>query len=265
MSKIAEAVALIKSICADDRHGYDQLNRWGPDYDCSSLVITVWEKVGVKVKSAGASYTGNMKSTFLQCGFEDVTADIALPAGAGLEPGDVLLNQAHHTAMVIGGGMIAHASLNEKGGITGGVTGDQTGREICTRSYYNYPWDCVLRYKETSKNTPQTETNRDGVYTVRQGDTLWAIAAKTLGDGNRYREIMKENGLVSIFIYPGQRLKIPDVEYKADGTYTVKPGDTLSAIALAKLGKASRYVEIKKLNGLTTDTIYPGQVLKMPD
>lgn len=47
-------------------------------------------------------------------------------------------------------------------------------------------------------------------------------------------------------------------------TYTVKKGDTLWGIAAAKLGNGSRYPEIKKLNGLTSDTIVTGQVLKIP-
>ena len=41
---------------------------------------------------------------------------------------------------------LVQASINEYGTVTGGQTGDQTGREIYTRGYYNYPWDCVLRY-----------------------------------------------------------------------------------------------------------------------
>lgn len=28
---------------------------------------------------------------------------------------------------------------------TGGATGDQTGKEIYVRNYYNYPWNYVLR------------------------------------------------------------------------------------------------------------------------
>lgn len=48
-------------------------------------------------------------------------------------------------------------------------------------------------------------------------------------------------------------------------TYTVKPNDTLWGIAESKLGSGSRYSEIKKLNNLTGNTIYVGQVLKLPN
>jgi GH25 family lysozyme M1 (1,4-beta-N-acetylmuramidase) len=47
-------------------------------------------------------------------------------------------------------------------------------------------------------------------------------------------------------------------------TYTVQKGDTLWSIAQELLGAGSKYTEIKALNGLTGDTIYPGQVLKIP-
>lgn len=48
-------------------------------------------------------------------------------------------------------------------------------------------------------------------------------------------------------------------------TYTVKKGDSLWAIAAKQLGNGSRYKEIKSLNGLTSDTIHAGQVLKLPN
>ncbi|MFF3014921.1 peptidoglycan DD-metalloendopeptidase family protein [Streptomyces sp. NPDC057939] len=52
---------------------------------------------------------------------------------------------------------------------------------------------------------------------------------------------------------------------KAPAAYTVKAGDTLSGIALAKLGNAGRYPEIARLNGITDpDRIGVGQKLKLP-
>ena len=46
--------------------------------------------------------------------------------------------------------------------------------------------------------------------------------------------------------------------------YTVQRGDSLWQIARRELGKPKRYKEIMKLNGLKTDLIKPGQVLKIP-
>jgi hypothetical protein len=41
---------------------------------------------------------------------------------------------------------IVHSSIDERGKASGGAAGDQTGREVCTRTYYNKPWGMVLRY-----------------------------------------------------------------------------------------------------------------------
>ena len=156
MSATEKAITQMEAWSADNSHGYDQANRWGPDYDCSSAVISAWELAGVPVKTNGATYTGNMRGVLLRCGFEDVTAGVDLATGAGLQRGDVLLNIQHHTAMYCGNGMEVEASINENGGVTGGMTGDQTGREFLVRPYRNYPWDCVLRYTGgVSVSTPE--------------------------------------------------------------------------------------------------------------
>lgn len=159
---IEKAVTWALKIAQDPAHGYDQTRRWGPDYDCSSLMISAWQQAGVPVKDAGATYTGNMLRAFLRCGFEDVTAEVNLTTGAGLQRGDVLLNTQHHTAMSIGGGQIVHASINESGRATGGKSGDQTGREICVRSYYKYSkgWDKVLRYVGSGKKEEMTQVKQ---------------------------------------------------------------------------------------------------------
>lgn len=162
---IERAASWMEALACDDSHGYDQAQRWGErgDYDCSSAVITAWEKAGVPVKHEGASFTGNMRAAFLRCGFREITGMINLDNGAGLQRGDVLLNIRHHTAMFVGSGQMAEASINEASGITGGQPGDQTGREIriCPYRVYSQGWDCVLRY-EGSGGNPQ-EVPADGV------------------------------------------------------------------------------------------------------
>ena len=139
---ISKAVEWMLAIAADNRHGYSQADRWGPDYDCSSFVISAWEQAGVPVKTAGATYTGNMYAVFTSSGFQDVTASCDLTTGAGLQYGDVLLNHARHTATYIGNGQLVHARSSEGNSIQG----DQSGNEIRVQPYYNGPWDCVLRY-----------------------------------------------------------------------------------------------------------------------
>lgn len=161
---IEAAVKWAIAIANDNSHGYDQGNRWGPDYDCSSLLITAWQQAGIKVKDAGASYTGNMYAAFLKCGFEDVTSLVSLTSGEGIKRGDVLLKPGSHTAMSIGNGQIVQASHNENGGITGGQSGDQTGKEIWCTSYYNFPWSCVLRLPGGSGSSGEITSS---VYIVR--------------------------------------------------------------------------------------------------
>lgn len=140
---IQDAVTWARRMAADDSHGYDQTNRWGLDYDCSSFVISAYKAAGVPLE---CTYTGDMRGDMLRRGFSDVTASVNLLTGAGVQEGDVLLNYARHTALALGNGRIVQASINERGTATGGTPGDQTGREIYERDYYNYPWDCVLRY-----------------------------------------------------------------------------------------------------------------------
>lgn len=61
---------------------------------------------------------------------------------------------------------------------------------------------------EAASETPQKTT-----YTVKSGDSLWAIAKKLLGNGARYTEIYELNksiiGSNPNLIYPGQTFTIP--------------------------------------------------------
>lgn len=152
MTAIDKYIAYMTELVTNPKHGYDQIHRWGPDYDCSSSIISsVQNGAGIPVKDKGATYTGNMRAAFKKCGF----VDIPFKKGMTLVRGDILLNEIHHTAMYIGDGKVAQFSINEKGKTTGGASGDQTGRESSIGPYYVYSkgWDYVLRYQEKEVQT----------------------------------------------------------------------------------------------------------------
>ena len=272
-----KSVQWAMGIADDNTHGYDQSSRWGPDYDCSSLVISAYKHAGLPLQS---TYTGNMKADFLRNGFADVTDKVNLATGAGMEPGDVLLNENHHTALYIGNGQMVEATGNEMGGITGGKTGDQTGREITINPYRNFGagWDCVLRYEgdEPTEDKPDVpNTNVGDTYTVKPGDSLWAIA---WDHHMTSTELARINGIdPNDYIYPGQVLKLradapeepepekPEPTPPRDDVYTVEPGDTLWGIAQKQMGKGWKWWRIAEANDLKDPyTIYPGQTLVIP-
>ena len=67
------------------------------------------------------------------------------------------------------------------------------------------------------------KTDAPGTYTVKEGDSLWGIAAQFLGNGVKYPSIMEANGLKSSMIHPGQVLKIPGESDRRTFTVTVSP------------------------------------------
>ena len=143
-SKVESYTQWMENLADDNSHGY-QWGGWGPqDYDCGHAVITALQQAGIPVKNYGATYTGNMKQALLKAGFKDVTPSINLKTGAGLKRGDILLNEANHVAVYIGNGKLVHARSSDGHP----EPGDQTGNEIRIQPYFDYPWDCVLRYPE---------------------------------------------------------------------------------------------------------------------
>ena len=222
MNKIGAAVELARCMAADGKHGYDQSHRWGPDYDCSSLLITVWEQAGVPVRTGGATYTGNMREAFLRCGFADVTSEVSLGDGRGLVAGDVLLNHRNHTAMMVDKYNLVQASINELGTVTGGQTGDQNGGEIAVRSYYNFPWDCVLRYRENDG-----EAGENAAEETVQLRTLPLLRRGSAGDAVRAVQ----------YLLLTRGMTLP--KYGADGDYGQETEDTVK--------------EFQRLKGLEAD------------
>ncbi|MGW1768253.1 LysM peptidoglycan-binding domain-containing protein [Streptomyces sp. NPDC002073] len=141
-----------------------------------------------------------------------------------------------------------------------------------------------------------THTVRD----AKPAESLWSIAASRLGDGERWSDIaaLNEGRLMAdglTFhtdqpIQPGWVLQLPagarpaaapdqgpapqQTGATAAGTYTVREGDSLTAVAEALLGDGDRYGEIFELNKGSVlpdgtvftdpDVIHPGQHLALP-
>lgn len=146
MSKIEKAVQFMEQIATDNSHGYAQDNRNGsPDYDCSSLVGTALSKAGFKVNPL--STTRTLYKQLINCGFKEIGINEARKRG------DIFLTARKHVVICTDANNIVHASINENGTVKNGQRGDQTGKEICCRSFYtpSYKWTYHLRYVE---NTP---------------------------------------------------------------------------------------------------------------
>ncbi len=97
------------------------------------------------------------------------------------------------------------------------------------------------------------------VYTVRQGNTLFAIAQFF---GTTAVDIARYNGIVYPYtIYPGQKLRIPVEEVNPPQYYFVRPGDTIWTIANRYGLDANEIIAINALEN--ANTIYPGQRIKL--
>lgn len=123
----------------------------------------------------------------------------------------------------------------------------------------------------TSSNTTNTSSSATGTYTVQSGDTLSGIANKF---GTNYESLANLNNISNPNrIYVGQVLKLSANSNTASsahqattnatpaGSYSVKAGDSLSAIA-ARYGMS--YETLARLNNISNpNRIYVGQVLTL--
>lgn len=157
MASIDELCDRMRYWCDEGNLGYCQEHRWdiyeGGEADCSSLVIHCLQEAGFD--TGDASYTGNMSDELCARGWMRVCND------GDPQRGDILLNDVHHVAVYIGDGLLCQASRNELHGANGGEPGDQDGWETNTRNYYDYPWDCYLRYGGCSDSSGEPCDNGD--------------------------------------------------------------------------------------------------------
>ena len=111
----------------------------------------------------------------------------------------------------------------------------------------------------------------DGSAQEKDGKLHWVGSVKTEDEKNEIWTAIKtipdwRNDIVADIQVTGVKEMAASVGASTK-TYTVKAGDTLSAIAKSQLGNASAYMKIFELNKdqLTDpDKIKPGQVLRLP-
>lgn len=282
MTKTEKATRWMEATARDNSHGYDQAYRWNEkgDYDCSSAVYTAWVNAGIPVKdysfkTYGCAYTGVMKAVFTHFEFKDVTSKVNLATGAGLQRGDILLNEKRHVAMYCGNGLEVEASINENGRATGGKPGDQTGREFLIRSYRNYPWNVVLRYTEAADGNPPVTTKNylamgdkgDAVKTmqtmlIKLGYSCGKYGADgDFGSGSlaSVKAFQRDNGLVTDGLY-GEATKaklttLYNAKIKAESA--PKPSSKPSTASSSKVAPAQSFnksiagtYKVKASNGL---------------
>ncbi|UOB20355.1 LysM peptidoglycan-binding domain-containing protein [Macrococcus armenti] len=139
-----------------------------------------------------------------------------------------------------------------------------------------------LRISGTANYTRPTAVQQSNTSVVRAGNTYTVVSGDSLSlIAYRYNtsvsEIMRLNNLSGYLIFPGQRLKVSGTQATSNNvtsisrqvnnstvrnsgtlTHTVRAGEYLSLIA-------NRYgtsvAQIKSLNGLTSDLIFPNQRL----
>lgn len=144
----------------------------------------------------------------------------------------------------------------------------------------------VLKVKSSARtgNVSKSETGGSGnqnaagngsssTYTVKAGDSVWKISHE---HGMSMDELKSLNGLRDNLIIPGQVLKVRGTSSntrqaaetktgsketaEAGATYVVRAGDSLWAVANRQ---GLTVAELKRINGLSSDTIYVGQRLKV--
>ena len=157
--------------------------------------------------------------------------------------------------------MIAHASKDENGRYSGGKAGDQTGLEVCIRSWYNRPWSHVIRFKDTHTANKVAEAmeraaKNDHVgYDQNQRNTLLTEARKVGYDPGRVTKDVETDcsALVSVAcMYAGIPESVLFVGGNSATTRTLRQ-------RLSSTGKVTVYTDKSHTGG--TDQLVRGDIL----
>lgn len=147
------------------------------------------------------------------------------------------------------------------------------------------------RQNLAAENTSVPTETAARTYDVREGDTLWSISTRLLGDGKRHKELVELNRdrigagnalrVGTTLRLPSSskhasadkpqtiepRLAVPLKNKNGKTIYLVKSGDTLGGIAAKYLGSSSKYDQLLLANTSTLkdeDSLVVGMELMIP-
>lgn len=137
------------------------------------------------------------------------------------QPGDVIFFYSSDKSSIAHTGLVYKVDSSKVYTVEGNTSGASgviaNGGGVCKKSYalsygriagYGRPDYGSQTVKAEPVENPAKETSYT-TYTVKKGDSLWKIAKKLLGNGNKYKQIQSANGLSGSLIRVGQKLKIP--------------------------------------------------------
>lgn len=228
MLSYADMVAEVaEHLARDDSHGYSQLNRAGDggveevvlsdgtpvyvhtgDYDCSEMVRTCVAAAGLLDWDYWSSYmwTGNEADVLEGVGFVEVDL-------WGLQRGDVLWKTGH-TGVYLGGGLMADAHGDERGGIDGPSQGDQTGAEIEIRPVGCCSWRRAWRYAGPEREGAEPAPVEPGHDTTGE-DAMQPTTFRFIADTN-VRDAPRMDSSVVATYEAGETVTVDALAY-ADG------------------------------------------------
>jgi hypothetical protein len=187
MPDLEKAIQAVYWAADSDQVGYAQDDRYDIEFygpglyktDCSWLAIAALRYAGFD--TGGASYSGNIVDELVARGWQKVRPD------GNPQPGDILVAEYEHVAVMLYNGDLGQASIDENGGISGGRPGDQTGVEVNTRPYYDFPWDWYLRW-------PGGNAGRGSAGSAASGGSAWqgdmVGLSDTTGCGDDYAGVL---------------------------------------------------------------------------
>lgn len=216
-----------------------------------------------------------------------IEAAVQVRHGESVKLPGVLRFQQNVAAVLIGMILASTAGIS---GATAIESGGTAGVPVTPNQPVSAPATVQAQYGAPTAAEKAQASQTGPSYMINGHETLWDIAETTLGDGSRYIEIFNLNqGVVqkdgtallstNQLLHDGwvltlpQDAKIPQ-PIAGNGTVTIKPGDTLSEIALENYGDMEAYHYIAGAASKTTqpdgttiqdaDLIQPGWEFTMP-